>query len=80
MTDTKSRSLWLALLAVSITVFLTGTALAHGVAEGDQAYLQQTSGPQIGAFMYLGAKHIGVEIDPLRTFRSRRALSLLSCV
>ena len=58
MTDTKSRSLWSALLAVSITVFLTGTAVAHGVAEGDQAYLQQTSGPQIGAFMYLGAKHM----------------------
>ena len=65
MTDTKSRSLWLALLAVSITVFLTGTALAHGVAEGDQAYLQQTSGPQIGAFMYLGAKHMVTGYDHL---------------
>ncbi len=27
-------------------------------AEDDQGYIEQTSGPQIGAFLYLGAKHM----------------------
>ena len=65
MTQIRSRAALLALLAISITVLLAGTALAHGVAEGDQAYLQQTSGPQIGAFMYLGAKHMVTGYDHL---------------
>lgn len=65
MPDTRTRATLLALLAVSVTVFLTGTAVAHGVAEGDQAYLQQTTGPQIGAFMYLGAKHMITGYDHL---------------
>ncbi|MGS1016122.1 HupE/UreJ family protein [Allosphingosinicella humi] len=44
---------------------LAGTALAHGVAAGDQGYIEQTSGPQIAAFLYLGAKHMVTGYDHL---------------
>ena len=39
-------------------IAVAGAAVAHGVTESDQDYLQQVSGPQIGPFMYLGAKHM----------------------
>ncbi|MFT2657989.1 HupE/UreJ family protein, partial [Escherichia coli] len=48
------RTVLLALMAFSFA----GAAFAHGVAEGDQGYIEQTSVPQIGAFLYLGAKHM----------------------
>ena len=44
---------------------IQGWALAHGVPEGDQGYIEQTSGPQIGAFLYLGAKHMVTGYDHL---------------
>jgi hypothetical protein len=44
---------------------LAATAFAHGVAESDQEYLRQTSGPQIGPFLYLGAKHMVTGYDHL---------------
>jgi hypothetical protein len=53
-------------LGAVLTVLLwAGVAVAHGVAEGDQAYLEQTSGPQIGPFLYLGAKHMMTGYDHL---------------
>jgi hypothetical protein len=54
-----------ALIGAGALVALTGTALAHGVAQGDQAYIEQTSGPQIAAFLYLGAKHMVTGYDHL---------------
>ncbi|MEM7260151.1 MAG: HupE/UreJ family protein, partial [Pseudomonadota bacterium] len=38
-------------------------ALAHGVAEGDKAYIQQISGVHFIAFIYLGAKHMVTGYD-----------------
>jgi HupE / UreJ protein len=55
------RTVLLALMAFSFA----GAAFAHGVAEGDQGYIEQTSGPQIGAFLYLGAKHMVTGYDHL---------------
>ena len=52
MTNTKTRETLLALFAILMTVFLTGVAAAHGVAEGDKGFIEQTSGPQIGPFLY----------------------------
>lgn len=46
-------------------LLLAGTAFAHGVAAGDQGYIEQTSGPQIAAFLYLGAKHMVTGYDHL---------------
>lgn len=48
--------LWFALEAV---------VLAHGVSEGDQGYIETTTGPQIGPFLYLGAKHMVTGYDHL---------------
>jgi hypothetical protein len=42
-----------------------GDSLAHGVAEDDKAYLEQTSGMQILPFIYLGAKHMVTGYDHL---------------
>lgn len=54
------------LSAIAATASLgAADALAHGVAEGDQGYIEQTSGPQIGAFLYLGAKHMVTGYDHL---------------
>lgn len=49
----------------SLLLLASAAAVAHGVAEGDQGYIEQTSGPQIGAFLYLGAKHMVTGYDHL---------------
>jgi hypothetical protein len=46
-------------------LFAAGTAFAHAVAEGDKGFIEQTSGPQIGPFLYLGAKHMVTGYDHL---------------
>lgn len=51
--------------AVLAVLLCAGVAVAHGVAESDQSYIEQTSGPQIGAFLYLGAKHMMTGYDHL---------------
>ncbi|MES2258054.1 MAG: HupE/UreJ family protein [Pseudomonadota bacterium] len=42
-----------------------GQALAHGVADGDAAFIAQSAGPHIVPFMYLGAKHMVTGYDHL---------------
>lgn len=55
-----------AMLAVLLLVLFTATAaFAHAVAEGDQGFIEQNSGPQIFAFLYLGAKHMMTGYDHL---------------
>jgi hypothetical protein len=51
--------------ALLFWLFAAGTALAHGVAEGDKGFIEQTSGPQIVPFLYLGAKHMVTGYDHL---------------
>ena len=41
------------------------TALAHGVADGDQAFITNSSGTMIAAYLYLGAKHMVTGYDHL---------------
>ncbi len=64
---TPAQRLLLLLLAVHLLILLFGAdaAFAHGVAQGDQGYIEQTSGPQIGPFLYLGAKHMVTGYDHL---------------
>lgn len=38
-------------------------ALAHGVADGDQAFIETSEGMQLGPFIYLGAKHMVTGYD-----------------
>lgn len=52
------------LFAIAL-LLLPATAAAHGVAEGDQAFIEQASGSQIVPFIYLGAKHMVTGYDHL---------------
>lgn len=53
-----------ALLAITMTVF-AGDGLAHGVAEGDKAFIQANPGINIIPYIYLGAKHMVTGYDHL---------------
>jgi len=46
-------------------VLASAAAGAHGVAEGDKGFIETVSGPQIGPFLYLGAKHMVTGYDHL---------------
>ena len=52
-----------------IGVLLSGTAMsgayAHGITGADQSFLVNNVGPQIGPFIYLGAKHMVTGYDHL---------------
>ena len=47
------------------TLLFATAALAHAVSGSDQAYIQTTTGPQVAAFLYLGAKHMVTGYDHL---------------
>ena len=65
MTLNLSKRPVAALLTTLLCFAFASTAYAHGVAEGDQGYIEQTSGPKIMAFLYLGAKHMVTGYDHL---------------
>ena len=52
-------------IAVAAATFMASAAYAHGVAEGDQAFIETINGPAPGAFLYLGAKHMVTGYDHL---------------
>ena len=53
-------------LAALLAFFLApSTALAHGVAHGDQLFIESTTGSQLIPFVYLGAKHMVTGYDHL---------------
>jgi len=45
--------------------FAPSICAAHGVAEGDAAFIQNNPGPQVVPFLYLGAKHMVTGYDHL---------------
>jgi hypothetical protein len=52
--------------AAALMVLLgCGTAYAHGIAGEDQAFLLRATGPHIGPYIYLGAKHMVTGYDHL---------------
>jgi hypothetical protein len=59
MQDKLTRALLLAFL------LLPGLALAHGVEGDDAAFMLGNSGPLIGPYIYLGAKHMVTGYDHL---------------
>ena len=61
---TPAGVLALGLLIVFLNGLLTA-AFAHGVAEGDKGYIQETSGFLFWPFLYLGAKHMVTGYDHL---------------
>lgn len=58
------RSLLLPLLS-ALLVMAAPEALAHGVAEGDKGFIQESSGVMLLPFIYLGAKHMVTGYDHL---------------
>ena len=56
-------SLWRLLFA--LLAFVSFEACGHGVAEGDQAFIESSTAPQINPFVYLGAKHMVTGYDHL---------------
>ncbi len=57
----------LVVLGIALSVLLGAPveALAHGVAEGDKGYIQESTGVRLVAFAYLGAKHMVTGYDHL---------------
>ncbi len=56
---------WLALMIVLLLPLFTTNVFAHGVAEDDKLFIEQNSGMQLIAFIYLGAKHMVTGYDHL---------------
>lgn len=50
---------------VALALLAPALAFGHGVAEGDQVFLEGTAGVQLGPFVYLGAKHMITGYDHL---------------
>jgi hypothetical protein len=69
----RDRWSWLQSSAMALAAILLfflmdgalGQAFAHGVAEGDKGYIQETSGFLFWPFVYLGAKHMVTGYDHL---------------
>jgi hypothetical protein len=61
----KRSSSWLASLGLLLGCLVTGIAFVHGIAGDDQAFLLRSSGPNIGPYIYLGAKHMVTGYDHL---------------
>ncbi len=53
------------LVGLSLFLFFCASAFAHGVAEGDQGYIQEITGVNLLPFVYLGAKHMVTGYDHL---------------
>jgi len=57
------RLIWI-FLTLGLLV-ISPDLLAHAIAQGDKGYIQETTGVNIIAFMYLGAKHMVTGYDHL---------------
>jgi hypothetical protein len=52
--------------AIGTALFITASvAAAHGISGDDQQFLLRATGPQIGPYLYLGAKHMVTGYDHL---------------
>ena len=59
------RRFILAAVVLLLLLCTSAEALAHNVAEGDKGYIQEMSGVQFLAYLYLGAKHMVTGYDHL---------------
>lgn len=55
----------LLLVVLLLSAFTVSSAFAHGVAEGDKGFIQESSGVMLLPFIYLGAKHMMTGYDHL---------------
>lgn len=56
---------WFVLMTLLSLPFLETSVYAHGVAEDDKLFIEQSSGMQLIPFIYLGAKHMVTGYDHL---------------
>jgi hypothetical protein len=63
--ETRPSALWAGTVALVLALLFAGTASAHGVTGKDAVFLQNVDGAAIGAFIYLGAKHMVTGYDHL---------------
>ncbi len=56
---------WAVFIGLLCLVLFQQSALAHGVASGDQGYIQEITGINLLPFTYLGAKHMVTGYDHL---------------
>ena len=61
----RTAAAWRSAAAFLLLFGMASAAAAHGVADADKQFLEQSTGPQIGAFLYLGAKHMITGYDHL---------------
>jgi hypothetical protein len=64
----RERSLWIpwrAGLTILIALCMASAASAHGVSGADKSFLEQSTGMQLVAYTYLGAKHMVTGYDHL---------------
>lgn len=59
------RPHWLAFITLLVLSLLATSVFAHGVAEDDKLFIEQSSGMQLIPFIYLGAKHMVTGYDHL---------------
>ena len=64
MTRTSLRYIVRGMTALA-AMLAVGVAYAHGIAGDDQAFLLRATGPHIGPYVYLGAKHMVTGYDHL---------------
>nr|WP_017930478.1 HupE/UreJ family protein [Robiginitomaculum antarcticum] len=58
-----ARLLIITLFLLAMILTISGEAFAHAVAEGDKGYIQEITGVNLIAFLYLGAKHMVTGYD-----------------
>jgi hypothetical protein len=63
--SSKNSQLFFIILTVSLLAFFSFDLLAHGVDENTRNFLQNNTGVQFIAFMYIGAKHMITGYDHL---------------
>jgi hypothetical protein len=61
----RTLETWRVPLAIALLLLSCAAASAHGVTGSDKAFLEQSSGRQLIAFIYLGAKHMVTGYDHL---------------
>lgn len=61
----RTAACFKAVLLGVISLFFSALVWGHGVAEGDKGFIEQSVGPQLIPFTYLGAKHMVTGYDHL---------------
>ena len=64
-TSRPLQKIFLTALTLVSLLFLASDVLAHGVPQGDKAYIQESTGVLFLPFVYLGAKHMITGYDHL---------------